>query len=64
MTRRTRWYALALVCSLLSGTVEPGMHRLEWDGRDSRGRQASSGVYFLRLNAQGETRVRKMILIK
>lgn len=54
----------ALVRTLLDGTVEPGTHRLEWDGRDSRGRRAASGVYFLRLSAGGETRVRKMVMIK
>ncbi|MBW7996036.1 MAG: T9SS type A sorting domain-containing protein [Candidatus Glassbacteria bacterium] len=54
----------ALVRNLLDRTVEPGMHRLEWDGRDQRGRQVSSGVYFLRLSAGGESRVRKMVLLK
>ena len=54
----------ALVRTLLNELVEPGTRRLEWDGRDGNGRQLSSGVYFLRLSAGAQTRVRKMILLK
>ena len=54
----------ALVCMLLNELVEPGTRRLEWNGHDGHGRQLSSGVYFLRLNAGTQSRVRKMILLK
>ncbi len=54
----------ARVRTLLNELVEPGTRRIEWDGRDGKGRQLSSGIYFLRLSAGSQTRVRKMILLK
>ncbi len=54
----------ALVCRLLDELVEQGTRRIEWHGRDGHGRQLSSGVYFLRLSAGEQSRVRKMILLK
>jgi hypothetical protein len=41
-----------------------GEHSVHWDGRDTRGGIASSGVYFLRLVAGAETRTQKMVLLK
>lgn len=34
----------------------PGPHDLPWDGRDERGHQAASGLYYLRLRAEGSSR--------
>lgn len=31
-----------------------GEHRVKWDGRDQNGRQASGGIYFYRLQANGK----------
>lgn len=33
------------------GTVEPGMHRFQWDGRDHGGRRVTSGIYFVLVTA-------------
>jgi len=41
-----------------------GPHRISWRGRDERGDAVSSGVYFYRLDAGGETATRKMLLMK
>lgn len=41
-----------------------GRSRIEWDGRDERGRGAPSGIYFARLTAGGRTFSRKMIVIR
>lgn len=41
-----------------------GDHSVHWDGRDGRGGVVSSGVYFVRLEANGETRTQKMVLLK
>jgi hypothetical protein len=41
-----------------------GSHRVIWDGRDRRGQQAASGVYFARLRADDVVESRKMVLLK
>ena len=54
----------ALVRELVSGTLSPGPHQVVWDGRDGRGREVGSGVYFCCLEA-GETReTRRMVLLR
>ena len=39
-----------------------GLHSVLWDGRNSLGERVASGVYFYRLYAGSESRVRKLIL--
>ncbi len=41
-----------------------GAHELTWDGRDGAGRPVAAGVYFIRLEAAGETRVRKVLRLR
>ncbi len=41
-----------------------GAHRVAWDGRDGAGRPVASGVYFLRLEAAGESRSGKVIRLR
>lgn len=52
------------VQSLVDGELEAGLHTLEWQGRDERGRSVASGVYFLRLDAAGHQKRQKMVLLK
>ena len=42
----------------------PRRYDLIWDGTDRTGRTVASGAYFLHLSIDGESRVRKMILVK
>ncbi len=50
---------------LLDGTAEPGRHEIAWDGADTHGRYAASGVYFYRLSVNGRaSTARRMVLIK
>ncbi|MGA9116498.1 MAG: FlgD immunoglobulin-like domain containing protein, partial [Bacteroidota bacterium] len=53
---------------LEEGEREGGEHRALWDGRDERGGQTASGVYFCRLQASGERgrvlAVRKLVLLR
>jgi hypothetical protein len=49
---------------LVDGTYGAGEHQLIWDGRDERGDQVGSGVYFYRLEAGEFTQTRKMTLMK
>jgi hypothetical protein len=49
---------------LLDGAMQQGFRSVEWDGTDDTGQRVSSGVYFYRLDAAGETITRKMLLLK
>jgi hypothetical protein len=51
-----------LIQDLLDSEVEQGYHSLVWGARTASGRQASAGVYFVRLEAGGEVRTAKAIL--
>jgi len=53
-----------LVRVLLSGEQEAGEHRIEWDGRDGRGRRAPAGLYFAKLRAGSESATREVTLIR
>ncbi|MBN2103151.1 choice-of-anchor D domain-containing protein [bacterium] len=50
--------------TLISGTGEPGTHAVTWDGRDSGGRHAPSGLYFCRIEAKGIQKTIKMLFLK
>jgi len=54
----------ALVRSLISGTVSAGQHRVVWDGRDGRGRNVASGIYFCSMDAGGFRETRRMVLLR
>ncbi len=47
---------------LRDGLGKPGVHCVTWDGRGTRGEWASSGVYFVRLEIDGETVRSKIVL--
>ena len=53
-----------LVRTLFNGIKPAGTHTTTWDGRDDRGGATSSGVYFCVLDAGGERRTRKLVLLK
>lgn len=50
------------VRTLIEGVLEAGEHHVDWDGRDRRGQRLGSGIYFYRLDADGGSQVRKMVL--
>jgi choice-of-anchor B domain-containing protein len=52
------------VRTLASGHKGPGRHVVVWNGRNDAGSRVSSGAYFYRLRANGETLTRRMILLK
>jgi hypothetical protein len=49
---------------LANSQMPAGAREVTWDGRDSAGRAAASGIYFYRLDAGSFTQTRKMILIR
>jgi hypothetical protein len=53
-----------LVRTLVKETKSEGRHSVSWDGRDNDGRTATSGVYFVRLEAGSEVLTRKIVLLK
>lgn len=52
------------VATLVDGVRQAGIHRIEWDGRDSSGRAVASGVYYYSLHANEEEVYGKMVLLK
>jgi hypothetical protein len=45
------------------GMQSAGRHSLAWDGRDSKGRLVSAGIYFVRLERQTITLSRKIVVV-
>jgi len=53
-----------LVRLISSGPESAGPHVARWDGTDSRGQRAASGVYLLHLEADGAQLTRRMLLLR
>ena len=53
-----------LVAVLAEGVQAAGAHVAAWDGLDTRGRAAPSGVYFARLSTVGSVEERKLVLLR
>jgi hypothetical protein len=52
------------VKTLVDGYLEAGQHSVVWDGRDEFGSDVASGIYFYRVEADGFTQTKKMVLLK
>ena len=52
------------VAVLAEGLGDGGRHTLQWAGRDARGAEVPSGVYFLRLESQGGIQVQKLVIAR
>jgi hypothetical protein len=53
-----------LVRTLLDGSVDAGVHTLDWNGRNADNREVAAGVYFYRLQADGREATRKMVMLR
>jgi len=53
-----------LVRTLFTGAQGPGRYPLLWEGADESGAQVASGLYFLRMDADGFTDMKKIMLVK
>lgn len=52
------------IATLVDGTLAAGTHAVTWNGRDARGLQMPSGVYFYSLKTSSFTATKRMILLK
>jgi hypothetical protein len=52
------------VRTLVDGQYPAGFHTVTWDGRNGSGGTVSSGVYFYRIEANGFTETKKMMMLK
>lgn len=50
--------------TLEQGVLAPGRHAVAWDGTDENGAHQPSGMYLYRLQADGRSLTRKMMLLK
>lgn len=53
-----------LIRLLAEGPMDPGLHSLEWDGKDQQGQDVGAGVYIAKLQAGGKVLTQKMVLAK
>jgi len=52
------------VSTLISGFLATGSHAIKWDGRDSKGQNQASGVYFCKLSAGSIQLTGRLALIR
>jgi hypothetical protein len=52
------------IAALVDGVMSAGSHVVTWNGRDSRGLQLPSGVYFYRLESPGFVAAKRMLMLK
>ena len=53
-----------LVKTLADRVQGAGVYSVTWDGRDEQGQAAGNGVYFCKLNCNGRTQSKKIILMR
>lgn len=52
------------VRTLMAEVIASGAHTVSWDGRDDRGNEVGSGVYFVRFDAGDHTIVRRSVRLR
>lgn len=50
------------VKTILSDNLEAGDHTVQWDGKNSADTKVKSGIYFYKLEFNGYSRIKKMVL--
>ena len=50
-----------VVRTLVDEGAAPGFYTQDWDGRDNNGRETATGLYFYRLESDGQVQIRRMI---
>jgi hypothetical protein len=52
------------IAVLVDGHMDAGTHKVVWEGKDARGKSVSSGVYFAKFRALGQSSTQKLVLSK
>ena len=52
------------ITTLMSGQQPAGTLQVKWDGRDAHGLTAPTGIYFVKMSAEGFSDSRKIMLMK
>jgi flagellar hook assembly protein FlgD len=52
------------VRTLVDESKRAGSYEVIWDGKDDKGKEVGSGIYFYQLRAGDYTETKKMILVK
>lgn len=52
------------VKTLVEEKVLPGIYEIVWDGKNDKGNEVTSGIYFYRLETDGFKQTKKMILLR
>ena len=52
------------IAGLVNALHGPGEQSIRWDGRDDERMPVPSGVYFVRLEFEGEGSTRRLVLLK
>gem|GEM_PF-1862747 len=53
-----------MVRLLVDGEQQAGHHAITWDGKDNKGLAISSGIYMYRMNMDGFSEVKRLVLLK
>jgi hypothetical protein len=50
--------------TLYNGVKQVGQHQLTWDGKNDKGLQVASGIYFYRMKSENYRAMRKLVLVR
>jgi M6 family metalloprotease-like protein len=53
-----------LVAGLLDGSLPAGRHEVQWNGHDRSGKQVASGVYYVRLENNGQRLTQRLTVLR
>ena len=53
-----------IIKKLVSNQKNIGSHYIAWDGTNDQGKTVSPGIYLYRIDADGYTQTKKMLLLK
>jgi hypothetical protein len=54
----------SFVATLFDGTVAPGKGSIDWAGLNASGNGVASGIYLVRIEGPGVTKVQKVIVVR